>query len=107
MELKVTTKAAQKLSQQMHLKNGDRVKIFTKIYGGIPTVFPSYFLGIVIDNEDKAEKYCQVEGIEFYVTQEDEWILDDYDLKVILNNDEVEYHFVDPNNPDVTSGASK
>ena len=46
MKFSVNSEAAQWFIKELDLKPGGAVKIFTKIYGGIPTVYPSFFLGI-------------------------------------------------------------
>ena len=91
----------------MRLEKGDRIKIFTKIYGGIPTVFPSYYLGIMLDNDETAGVEVTIDGVSFYLIPSDTWLIDDYDLHVVLVDDEVEYRFTQPGETDAVSGASK
>src|SRR5699024_9474497 len=89
------------------LEKGDRIKMFTKIYGGIPTVFPSYYLGIMLDNDETAGVEVTIDGVSFYLMPSDTWLIDDYDLHVVLVDDEVEYRFTQSGETDAVSGASK
>ena len=107
MEFKVSEEAGRKLIEEMRLEKGDRIKIFTKIYGGIPTVFPSYYLGIMLDNDETAGVEVTIDGVSFYLMPSDTWLIDDYDLHVVLVDDEVEYRFTQPGETDAVSGASK
>ena len=107
MEFKVSEEAGRKLIEEMRLEKGDRIKIFTKIYGGIPTVFPSYYLGIMLDNDETAGVEVTIDGVSFYLMPSDTWLIDVYDLHVVLVDDEVEYRFTQPGETDAVSGASK
>lgn len=107
MEFKVSEEAGRKLIEEMRLEKGDRIKIFTKIYGGIPTVFPSYYQGIMLDNDETAGVEEVIDGVSFYLMPTDMWLIDDYDLHVVLVDGEVEYKFTKPGEVDAVSGASK
>jgi uncharacterized protein YneR len=96
MEFKVSEEAGRKLIEEMRLEKGDRIKIFTKIYGGIPTVFPSYYLGIMLDNDETAGVEEVIDGVSFYLMP-----------TVVLVDGEVEYKFTKPGEVDAVSGASK
>lgn len=93
MKLEVSEDAAKWFASELELKPGDFVRFVVKLYGGIPTAHPSYYLGISIGRERDIAIKDEVEEITFYFTQEDSWFLKEYDLKVIENNGEVEYIF--------------
>jgi len=93
MKLEVTNEAAQWLIAEMDLTPGDYVQFVVKLYGGIPTVHPDYYLGLSIGKEDNIAIHQVVEDITFYFTQQDSWFLDDYRLKVVKKDDDVEYIF--------------
>nr|WP_156645336.1 hypothetical protein [Lentibacillus sp. JNUCC-1] len=78
----------------MDLEKGDHVHFFLKIYGGIPTAHPNYFLGVGIDEagEDLSIK-DKKSGILFYFNEADAWFLDQYDMEVVREEDEVNYYF--------------
>ena len=46
-------------------------------------------------------------GVSFYLMPTDMWLIDDYDLHVVLVDGEVEYKFTKPGEVDAVSGASK
>lgn len=93
MKLKVNEDAAKWFVSEMHLKPGDFVRFVVKLYGGIPTAHPSYYLGLSLGREREIAIKDVVEGITFYFTHEDSWFLKEYDLQVIEKNGEVEYIF--------------
>ncbi|MRG87811.1 HesB/YadR/YfhF family protein [Salinibacillus xinjiangensis] len=92
-QLSVSQEAAKWYMDEMDLEKGDYVQFFVKLYGGIPTVFPSYFLGISEGIEGNIAIQDEVEGITFYFNKEDSWFLDDHDLKVELKGDDPEFIF--------------
>ncbi|KEF36743.1 hypothetical protein M670_03994 [Schinkia azotoformans MEV2011] len=93
MKLEVSEDAAKWFASEMDLKPGDFVRFVVKIYGGIPTAHPSYYLGISIGKERDITIKTEAEGITFYFTDEDSWFLEQYNLKIIEKNGEVEYIF--------------
>jgi uncharacterized protein YneR len=93
LKLEVTKEAAEWFIAEMNLQPGEFVQFVVKIYGGIPTAHPSYFLGLSIGKEGIIGIKDVVEGITFYFSDQDSWFLENYDLKVIKKNDDVEYIF--------------
>ncbi|MFD2045348.1 HesB/YadR/YfhF family protein [Ornithinibacillus salinisoli] len=93
MTLKVSTEAAQWFIDEMDLERGDHVQFFLKIYGGIPTAHPNYFIGISYGNVGNIKISTEVEGITFYFNEEDSWLLEQYEMEVVHKNDEVAYIF--------------
>ena len=93
MKLEVTKEAARWYASEMDLKSGDYVQFVIKLYGGIPTPHSDYYLGISIGQEGNIAIKDEVEGITFYFTDQDSWFLEDYDMKVIQKDDDVEYIF--------------
>ena len=93
MKLEVTKEAAAWFKSELDLKSGDFVQFVVKIYGGIPTPHPSYFLGLSVGKEGMIAIKDVVEEVTFYFDDRDAWFLDNYDLAVIQKNDDVEYIF--------------
>ncbi|WP_456271165.1 HesB/YadR/YfhF family protein [Bacillus sp. AK031] len=95
MKFSVSNEAAQWFIYECDLSPGDHVEIFTKIYGGIPTVYPDYFLGMSVGKTDEgASLKTEVENITFYISNGDEWLLDEYNLNIKISNGEVDYIFI-------------
>lgn len=93
MSLKVSKEAAQWYRDEMDLQAGDYVQFYVKLYGGIPTVHPNYSLGIAFGKEGNISIKDEVEGITFYFNDQDAWFLEDFDLNVVLKNDDVDFVF--------------
>jgi uncharacterized protein YneR len=93
MKINVHEEAAQWYKDEMGLEEGESIRIFTKLYGGIATVFPNYFLGIQIGSNEPTAVEGQGAGITFYLTKEDDWILKEHDLEVKMGEDEAEFVF--------------
>ncbi|MGG3892050.1 HesB/YadR/YfhF family protein [Metabacillus fastidiosus] len=93
MNLNVSREAAEWYASEMDLKPGDYLQFVVKIYGGIPTVHPDYYLGISIGEEGSIGIKNVVEGITFYFSVEDSWFLKEYDLDIIKKDNDVEYIF--------------
>ncbi|MED4402214.1 hypothetical protein ABET41_12420 [Metabacillus fastidiosus] len=93
MNLNVSREAAEWYASEMDLKPGDYLQFVVKIYGGIPTVHPDYYLGISIGKEGSIGIKNVVEGITFYFSVEDSWFLKEYDLDIIKKDNDVEYIF--------------
>ena len=93
MKLEVTKEAANWFISELNLKQGEFVQFVVKIYGGIPTPHPSYYLALSIGKEGTIAIKDVVEGITFYFDDHDSWFLENYDLKIAPKNDDVEYIF--------------
>lgn len=93
MKLTVHEEAANWYKDEMGLEEGDYVRIFTKLYGGIKTIFPSYFLGVLIGKEGEPVVEAKAAGITFYIKKEDGWILNEHDLEVKMGEAEAEFVF--------------
>jgi uncharacterized protein YneR len=93
MKLEVTKEAAGWFASELDLKSGDYVQFVVKIYGGIPTAHEGFYLGLSVGKEGTIGIKDEVEGITFYISEEDSWLLKHHDLKVIYKNEDVEYLF--------------
>ncbi len=93
MGLQVREDAAKWYIDEMGLEEGDYVQFFLKIYGGIKTEHPNYFLGISVGLDGEIAAKQEVTGITFYFGEKDAWFLDEFDMKVVMGEDEVEYQF--------------
>ena len=93
MSLNVHKEAAEWFKDEMDLEDGDFVQFFPKIYGGIPTAHPDYFLGISVGKKGNTKVKDEKAGITFYFNDDDAWFLDQFDMEVILKNDDVDYVF--------------
>ena len=94
-EFKISQEAAQWFKEEMGLESGDYIQFFVKIYGGIPTAHPNYFLGVSVGESSDIAAKNVVEGITFFFNERDSWFLDEFNMKVTKNNEigEVDYEF--------------
>lgn len=93
MGFEVTKEAAEWYIKELDLQEGDYVQFYVKLYGGIPTIHPSYFLGVVLGKEGNIAIQDKVNGITFYFDQKDAWFLENYHLKIVAKNDDVDFVF--------------
>ncbi|MFB1051059.1 HesB/YadR/YfhF family protein [Paraliobacillus sp. JSM ZJ581] len=93
MAFTVTEEAAAWYINEMSLDSGDYVHFFVKLYGGIPTAHPNYFLGVSVGKDGEIGTSDIVKGITFYFTQQDKWFLEDFDLKVDMGEEEAIFDF--------------
>lgn len=109
MTLEVMPDAALWFKKEFGFTNGGNIRIYPKIYGGIPTIFPNYYLGI--KSQPVTEDGVVVEtavGVSFQILENDTWILNDFNLRLELENNDIKYHFIPHEGVslDAVSGAS-
>jgi uncharacterized protein YneR len=93
MAFSVSKEAAEWFKEELGVGQGDYVRFFIKLYGGIPTAHPDYYLGVTVGKEGEPAIKDVVDGITFYFNADDAWFLNEYQLKVVMGSDEVEYIF--------------
>ncbi|WP_313894024.1 hypothetical protein [Psychrobacillus sp.] len=91
MNLEVSKEAAEWYKSEMDLEQGDYVQYYMQLYGGIPTAHPNYSLGMSVGKEGSIAVKTEVEGITFYFNEVNSWFLKEFDMKVILGNEELEF----------------
>ena len=95
MKFSVSNEAAKWLIEELDLETGSYVEIYSKIYGGIPTVYPDYYLGITVEDEIENDPTYKVviDDVTFCIQDGHDWLLNEYHLSLELIDDEVEYLF--------------
>ncbi|RCW74942.1 HesB/YadR/YfhF family protein [Saliterribacillus persicus] len=93
MNLSVTKEAAKWYKDDLELNDGDYLQFFVKLYGGIPTMHPNYFLGVEKGIDGEIYVKDVVEGITFYFNEQDEWLIEEYDMTVDVESDGQEIKF--------------
>lgn len=81
MRLVVERPAARWYKQEMNLADGDSLRIFVRL-GGCGSVHPGLSLGITKDVPRNAGLSEQVEGISFYVEEDNLWYVGDKELRI-------------------------
>ncbi len=93
MNFEISIEAAKWYKKELKLKQGDFVQFYVQLYGGISAFRPKHSLGVSIGKEGKITIEKEVEGITFYFNDENSWFLDEFDVKVVIENDELEFIF--------------
>ncbi len=93
MKIDVSKDAAKWFIEELGLKENDSIKFYGKVYGPLD----GFSIGMDKVEPSKAEVMVTVEGINFYVEQNDAWFFDNQDLKVTYDSKrkEVAYQFID------------
>ncbi|WP_186579591.1 hypothetical protein [Aquibacillus kalidii] len=93
MGFSVSTEAAKWYQKELDLNPGDYVRFYIKLYGGIPTVHPSFYLGVSKGKEGEVDIRDIANRIIFYFNKRDSWFLEEYDLSLGVENNVVSFHF--------------
>lgn len=93
MSLSVTQSAANWFIEEMDVTSGDHVQFFVKLYGGIPTPLPDYYLGVQVGKDSRVGIKAELNGIIFYLKSEDSWFLENQKLTVDVVNDDISFEF--------------
>ncbi|WP_028558930.1 HesB/YadR/YfhF family protein [Paenibacillus pinihumi] len=81
MNLTVEPTAAQWYKQELLLEAGDALRIYVQL-GGCGSVQPGFSLGVVKDTPRKPALQHEVDGILFYMEEDNLWYLDDKSLRI-------------------------
>ncbi|WP_060203827.1 HesB/YadR/YfhF family protein [Sporosarcina koreensis] len=93
MKFEVSLEAANWYKKEMDVKQGDYVQYYVQLYGGIPTAHPNYSLGMSIGKEGDIAVKDVVEGITFYFNKNNSWFLNEFDMKVVVEGEELAFVF--------------
>lgn len=94
MKITIQTPAIQWFKQEMGAKEGDSVRFFVRM-GGCSTVQSGFSLGVCMEKPHTVGVSTIVDGITFFIEQEDLWYFDHTDLIVDYNADthEIQYTY--------------
>lgn len=98
MEIILSDAAVKWFKEEVGIKEGDKVKFYTQIYGTSP-VQPGFSLGFIKDNTPLNVAVSKTVGnIEFYIEQDDLWFFNNHDLQLDYNEkyDEIQYNYIAP-----------
>lgn len=93
MKLNVTEQAAQWYKDEMMLEGNEHLRFFVR-YGGCSNVQKGFSLGINKDQPSNIGVKAEVNGLTFFVEEEDLWYFDGHDLKVVFNEEASEPEFI-------------
>ncbi|MFC6333884.1 HesB/YadR/YfhF family protein [Paenibacillus septentrionalis] len=85
MGLIVEQPAAHWYKSEMELEQGDHVRIYVRL-GGCGSVHPGLSLGVMKDEPRDIGAQTEVEGIHFYMEQDNMWYLEEKDLHISFDS---------------------
>lgn len=89
MKLVVEQPAARWYKTEMGLADGDAIRIFVRL-GGCGSVHPGLSLGIMKDVPRNAGLSEVVEGVTFYIEENNIWYLNNKDLRISFDEKDEE-----------------
>ncbi|TYR80573.1 hypothetical protein FZC66_09360 [Priestia megaterium] len=93
MKLTVTEQAAKWYKDEMMLESNEYVRFFVR-YGGCSNVQKGFSLGVNKDKPINIGVETEVNGLTFFVEDEDLWYFDGHDLKVTYSEEIKEPEFI-------------
>ncbi|GFR37636.1 hypothetical protein PRECH8_09320 [Insulibacter thermoxylanivorax] len=94
MKLQVTPEAVKWFKEEMGLEPGEAIRFYIQLYGSSGTKHHNFSLGIMRDTPPSdASLSTEVDGITFFFTEGDKWFLDEYEMKVTVEDGELKYTF--------------
>ncbi|WP_214628185.1 HesB/YadR/YfhF family protein [Paenibacillus agaridevorans] len=85
MKLVVEQAAARWYKEQMDLSNGDALRIFIRL-GGDGSVHPGMSLGITKDSPRSEGLRHEIEGILFFMEEDNLWYLEEKELRISFDD---------------------
>lgn len=93
MKLQISKEAASWYKQELDLKDGDFVRFFVKLYGGIPTVHPNYSLGVLKEEPKNISIQTTCDGVTFYFDEHDAWYLNEFNLNILMDDQDIRFDY--------------
>ncbi|WP_078410823.1 HesB/YadR/YfhF family protein [Priestia abyssalis] len=84
MNITVSNEALQWYKEELEINRGDMVKFFVR-YGGCSTVQRGFSLGVAKQQPVLIGAQSEIEGITFYIEDQDLWYFEDNDLVVTFD----------------------
>lgn len=92
MNITVSNEALQWYKEELEITSGDMVKFFVR-YGGCSTVQRGFSLGVAKQQPVLIGAQSEMEGITFYIEDQDLWYFEDNDLVVTFDETKGEPEF--------------
>ena len=92
MNITVSKEALQWYKEELEISNGDMVKFFVR-YGGCSTVQRGFSLGVAKQQPVLIGAETNIDGITFYIEDQDLWYFENNDLNVTFDEEKDEPAF--------------
>jgi uncharacterized protein YneR len=93
MNIIITPKALDWFKKELDLQAGDAIRFFAR-YGGCSTVQKGFSLGVAKEDPIEPAAQTTVDGITFFVEDQDIWYFNDQNLTVDVNEKTEELTFI-------------
>ncbi|WP_053219549.1 HesB/YadR/YfhF family protein [Virgibacillus senegalensis] len=93
MKLQMSDSAAQWYVDELELQENDHVRFFVR-YGGIGGHQPGFSLGVANEKPENPAAETNMDGVLFFIENEDLWYFDGADLFVQLEKEQEEPEFL-------------
>lgn len=93
MKLIVEQPAANWYKTEMELQKGDFIRIFIRL-GGCGSVHPGLSLGVTKDQPREIGISTEVDGVNYFIEQDNLWYLEQKDLTVSFDSEQEEIKMV-------------
>ncbi|UOE92610.1 MULTISPECIES: HesB/YadR/YfhF family protein [Bacillaceae] len=93
MEIDVTKPAFQWFKEEFNLQQEDYMRIFVR-YGGCGDFQKGFSLGLMKEEPKHNAIQTEIEGVTFYIEEEDLWYFNDTDIKIKYSRNKEEIEFV-------------
>lgn len=92
MELRISQDAARWYKRELNLAEGAALRFFPRYSSG-GGLHPGFSLGISVENPEHPVLKEELEGVAFFIEEQDTWYLQGYDLVVnyLAAYDDIEY----------------
>ncbi|BAB05971.1 HesB/YadR/YfhF family protein [Halalkalibacterium halodurans] len=92
MNIQITKPALQWFKDEFGLEGGENIRFYAR-YGGCGSIQSGFSLGISQETPKEIGAKSEVDGVTFYIENEDLWYFKDLDLKVKYSRkyDEIEF----------------
>jgi uncharacterized protein YneR len=94
MKIVISDEALKWFKEEMEASAGDYIRFYAR-YGGSSPFHEGFSLGMTRDIPQDMGVETVIDGIHFYIEEDDEWFFNSYDLHVTVNRetDELQYDY--------------
>ncbi|MDR7072274.1 HesB/YadR/YfhF family protein [Fictibacillus barbaricus] len=94
MKIHMNDETADFIINDLQADQGDKIRFFVRL-GGCSTAQEGFSLGITKDTPKHPAASLKLQEHEFFIEEEDEWFFDQNDLKVKIQNGEIDYDYIE------------
>ncbi|SDL70849.1 HesB/YadR/YfhF family protein [Sediminibacillus halophilus] len=90
MDLQISESATQWYIEELDLDKNEQVRFFVR-YGGVGGHQPGFSLGVTREDPENPTADSTVNGIHFFIEEDDSWYFDGADLQVEMDSEEPKF----------------